>query len=81
MNGKQSKSSHETKRLMPLFCWNKKAVAAAAGCFKVKAPAGGFDLQKKLIRLPRNSLIIYSSSWGNQINFFRCCFTLSSFKE
>ena len=31
---------------------SKETVAAAAGCFKVKAPAGGFDLQKKLIRLP-----------------------------
>ena len=46
---------------MPLFCWSKKAVAAAAGCFKVKAPAGGFDLQKKHKRLPRRSIKIYSS--------------------
>lgn len=52
MNGKPNKNNNKTKRLTPLFCWSKKAVAAAAGCFKVKAPAGGFDLQKKLIRLP-----------------------------
>jgi len=52
MNGKPNKNNNKYKRLTPLFCWSKKTVAAAAGCFKVKAPAGGFDLQKKLIRLP-----------------------------
>jgi hypothetical protein len=47
----------------------------------LKCISGGFDLQKKHKRLPRNSLIIYSSSWGNHLYFFRRCFTLCNFKE
>jgi len=36
-------------------------VAAAAGCFLVKASAGGFDLRKKFIRLPGCSMKLCSS--------------------